>query len=232
MSSFEKISKFWQNFWYHNKWKVIVTLFFIVVFGVCITQMFTKEKYDVSILYAGPEYIEENSHRTAADLLANVLGDDYDENGKKNAQLIDIVILSDEQIKEREEAAKEQDIAFYYDKGSRNSSLMQISTYISSGETIVCLLDEYVYKKLLEEGAFRTVESVLGYAPDNLNDPYSVLLGDTDLYKAYSALSVIPADTHVCIIKMPYSFGSERQEKIYENHISFFKNLLEFELSD
>ena len=49
-----KLSEKLDNFWYHYKWHTIVTLFFVVVFGICIGQMASKDKVDAYIMYAGP----------------------------------------------------------------------------------------------------------------------------------------------------------------------------------
>ena len=230
MSIGKKIKSFLSNFWYYHKWKVIVVLFFAVVIGVCMTQMLTKDEYDVSIMYAGPDYIEENDHHSIMGVFEQILPADYDKNGEKKANLIDMLIMSDEQIKERDDKAKEEDVLFYYDVKDRNSQLMQISTYISSGETIICILDDYVYEMLKEEGAFCTLESVLGYKPESAHDEYSVTLGDTDLYKSYSVLSKVGENTRLCIVKMPYTFTSKSQKQSYEWHLEYFKKIVEFKL--
>ena len=230
MSAGKKIKNFLSNFWYYHKWKVIVIFFFVVVIGVCMTQMFTKDEYDVSVMYAGPDYIEENDHHSITGAFELILPSDYDNNGEKKANLIDMLIMSDEQIKERDDKAKEEDVAFYYDIKGRNSQLMQISTYISSGETIICILDDYVYEKLKEEGAFCTLESVLGYKPEGAYDEYSLTFGETEFYKCYSALSNIGENTRLCIVKMPYTFTTKQQKIAYEAHLDYFKEIVEFEV--
>ena len=51
-----------SNFWYYHKWKVIVILFFAIIFAVGISQMITKEDSDEIIVIAAPVTIghEEN----------------------------------------------------------------------------------------------------------------------------------------------------------------------------
>ena len=49
-----------DNFWFYNKWKIIITAFAVIVLGVCIWQSCTKENYDATLMYAGP-YDEINT---------------------------------------------------------------------------------------------------------------------------------------------------------------------------
>ena len=107
---------------------------------------------------------------------------------------------------------------------------MQISTYISSGEAIICVLDDYVYEKLKEEGAFCSLEDVLGYKPEGAYDEYSLTFGETKFYKSYSALSNMGENTRLCIVKMPYTFTTKQQKNAYECHLEYFRKIVEFEI--
>ena len=56
-----------ENFWYYHKWKVIIILFFSIVFAVGIMQMVNKEDPDASVVIAAPmdfyaEYIDLKRH--------------------------------------------------------------------------------------------------------------------------------------------------------------------------
>ena len=48
-----KFLKWLDNFWYHHKWKTIISLFLIVVLTVCIAQLVEKEDYDACVMYVG-----------------------------------------------------------------------------------------------------------------------------------------------------------------------------------
>ena len=43
-----------DNFWYHNKWTVIVVTFFVAVLLIGIVQMVGRPKYDTSVCLASP----------------------------------------------------------------------------------------------------------------------------------------------------------------------------------
>ena len=87
-----------QNFWYHNKWTVIVVTFFVVVIAVCTVQMLGKEKYDVSLVYGGTERMEADERAAFLNALQSVLPEDYDNNGKKAVGLVEYQIFSEEEI--------------------------------------------------------------------------------------------------------------------------------------
>ena len=49
-----KFYKWFDNFWYHNKWKVIIVSFLVLTFTVCIVQLLGRKSVDLYVLYAGP----------------------------------------------------------------------------------------------------------------------------------------------------------------------------------
>jgi oligopeptide/dipeptide ABC transporter ATP-binding protein len=44
---------FWENFWYHHKWKTIIIGFVVMLLVVCIAQAGSRDKTDVYVMYAG-----------------------------------------------------------------------------------------------------------------------------------------------------------------------------------
>ena len=87
-----------QNFWYHNKWTVIVVAFFVCVVVVCTLQMFGKEKYDVSIVYGGTVHMADDERAAFVGALQGILPEDYDNNGKKAVGLVEYQIFSEKEI--------------------------------------------------------------------------------------------------------------------------------------
>ena len=55
-----KFTRWLDNFWYHYKWTTIIAVFALFVVLVCTLQMCNKDKNDVSVLSAGPEYFMFN----------------------------------------------------------------------------------------------------------------------------------------------------------------------------
>ena len=218
-----------SNYWYHYKWVTIITAFFVVVIGICVFQMAGEEPIDISAVYAGPEYLSEEAHHEIELSLEQIMPKDYDKDGKKSVQLIDLLILSDEQIKERDEQAKKEDKAFIYDPTSRNSVMMSLGTYLSTGEAVLCFLDPYVYSQLEEKDAFVPLTELLGYKPENAYDDYAVHISDVGSYKYYSALSYLPDDTLVCVKTRSYLYTTEEQIAYYERHLDYLRRLITLE---
>ena len=97
-----------DNFWFYNKWKIIITAFAVIVLGVCIWQSCTKENYDATLMYAGP-YDEINTKENfiaVQNALNAAIPEDIDGNGEKSCDIVTLIIYSNDQIEERPKARK------------------------------------------------------------------------------------------------------------------------------
>lgn len=75
--------EWWEYFWDYYKWHTIITAFVIVCVAVTIVQCATREKYDITMTYAGHKiYTEEEIDRAAKGLAQYV--DDVDGNGEQS----------------------------------------------------------------------------------------------------------------------------------------------------
>ena len=106
-----------QNFWYHNKWTVIVVTFFVVVIAVCTLQMFGKDKYDVSIVYGGTERMEADERAAFVGALQDVL--------PEGARVLDVI----EQM--------------LVEKNTLTPDLGGTATTSEVGERVCALLEQY-----------------------------------------------------------------------------------------
>ncbi|MBQ9691913.1 MAG: hypothetical protein IJV70_02000, partial [Clostridia bacterium] len=80
-----------KNFIYYYKWHMLIIAFFVTVISVMVHQMVTREEYDIRILYAGQKIFSEAELTAVPDALTQ-LGEDYDGNGEKTAQMFDLII--------------------------------------------------------------------------------------------------------------------------------------------
>lgn len=225
----QKIKKWLENYWYHYKWTTIITAFFVFVLGIGIFQMCTREDYDIDILYTGPAMLSTEEKRDLASAFASVMPSDYNDDGEKTVMINDITILSDEQIAEKEAEAKAESDQLYYDYSSREDAISRVGTLLTTGETVICLMDQYMYDKYKSDGAFVALEELLDSKPEYAIDDYSVYLMDTPFGQYFSACMALPSDTILCVRRSSVFFtGKKSAEEQYQLSIETFKNLFTF----
>lgn len=227
----EKIKKWFSNYWYHYKWPTIVIAFFAAVLIMGIYQMATKDTYDINVLYSGPAILNKDQTSGIENAFASILPKDYNKDEEKSVLINRFTILSEEQLAEKEEQAKAENDSVYYDPTSRSDTISQITTLFATGETSICLMDAYVYSIYLREGAFVTLEEVLGEVPEYARDDYSVYLADTPFGKYFDNLQALPADTILCFRKEAVFAGGSKSKSNaqYEFDKSVFRAVFEFE---
>lgn len=225
----QKIKKWLENYWYHYKWTTIVAVFLVLVIGIGAFQMCSKEHYDIDILYTGPAILSEDQKRDLASAFASIMPGEYNDDGKKTVMINDVTVLSDEQIAEKEAEAKAESDRLYYDYEARENAISQVTTLITTGETVICLMDDYMYQKYKSEEAFVPLAELLEEVPEKALDEYSVYLMDTPFGQHFSACMALPADTILCIRKSSvFASGNKSAEKQYQLNIETFKRLFTF----
>ena len=209
-----------QNFWYHNKWTVIVVAFFVCVVVVCTLQMFGKEKYDVSIVYGGTAHMESDERAAFVGALQSVLPEDYDNNGSKSVGLVEYQIFSEKEIYTEVEkevdgelvTVKEPMVALNWNTEQYSSMQSAVS---KTGEYSLCFASPYVYEQLLK-----------GYAVEGKTGR----LGDTDFYLYNEAVQVLPADTVVCLLRQ-FMVGQSSKNEIYNRSVALFDAIVAYDVA-
>ena len=210
-----------QNFWYHNKWTVIVVAFFVCVVVVCTLQMFGKEKYDVSIVYGGTVHMADDERAAFVGALQGILPEDYDNNGKKAVGLVEYQIFSEKEIYTEVEkevdgelvTVKEPMVALNWNTEQHSSMQSAVS---KTGEYSLCFASPYVYEQLLK-----------GYAVEGK----TVRLGDTDFYLYNEAVQVLPADTVVCLLRQ-FMVGQSSKDEIYNRSVALFDAIVAYDVAE
>ena len=199
MNIFKKIYKRLDNFWYHYKWQTMISVSFVVILSVLAAQFITKDKYDISIIYAGPENITANQTREIEGAFDSIVYEDLNGDGKNNAKLMPFFLLTEEQKEKKTEEADKNGELFAVNMQEMQNTRNSFTTHVFTGESSICLLDPEWYEMLLEQNAFVPLGQVLDSVPEYANDEYSVRLCDTEFAKSYSCLNVFPDDTLLCI---------------------------------
>lgn len=225
----QKIKKWLENYWYHYKWTTIVAAFLILVLGIGFFQMCTRVSYDIDILYTGPAILNAQQKQDLATAFASVVPRDIDDNGEKSVLIHDITVLSDEQIAEKEAEAKAESDQLYYDYQNRENAIKNVTTLLSTGETVICLMDDYMYQKYKSENAFVPLAELLDSVPEYAVDEYSVHLMDTPFGQYFSACMALPADTLLCVRRSSVIVANkDKADAQYELSIDTFKALFSF----
>lgn len=224
----KKIFKWLDNFWYHYKWVTIIVAVFAAILIFCIVNTGGGVNDDIQILYAGPKILTDIEVERMERTFAEVLKEDYNGDGKKSVNIVNITIMSDEQLKAAEEEAKKQGETVIYDPTLRTKALSQIKSLMSTGAVIICIIDPYVYESC-EEGTFISLESAVGEKPANAYDDYSIEFFETDLMQSYDSFSVLPEGLLLCIRNdVIITTESKQFKKEYAWHKTYFEYIVRF----
>ena len=226
-----RLIKWLDNYWYHYRWHTLIVSFFLVVGVICTVQMLNKEEYDVYALYSGGKYFTVDEQKAVEEAFSYVI-EDYDGNGEKNACLTRIVVLSAEELKQKQEEANAENENLAYNFESRTDAIEQLSMELMTGQSYVCFFSEGMYDQVKDKDRFVTLDSIFDTVPEGAVDECAVRLSETNFGSYFSeALSVMGEDTVVCLRKISVQdAGSDKKTEEYENHTEFFKKIIEFKV--
>lgn len=221
---------FWENFWYHHKWKTIIVSFVLIVLVICVTQMGTQDKADVYFMYAGPGYLSANDVRSVQNALKQVM-DDYNGDGEKGVLFANFNYLNDAQIAAKMAQAEAEGVELIFDNYGNASVYEQYELEVIAGESVIYILDPTLYANVKKAGGLLPLSEVLGYVPEGAVDEYGVRLADTKFARYYTAMDAFPEDSILCIRRvstMSVFKGQEKTERLHSYHVQLFQAMLNF----
>ncbi len=230
----EKAQSKWENFWYYNKWKIIIAAFFSVILIICVVQFVSRDSPDIYVMYAGPAYMSAGDVDGVRFALRSVI-EDYNGDGKTGASLLLLTYLTDEQIRERAEMAVAESIEIYLDRQANQQNLKQFEMEIFGGESVICLLDPGLYERVHEAGGFMRMDDI--FTEDELSeldlyDACGINFSSLPFADYFTAFRDLPDDTVLCIRKvstMSVFKGKKKYEKLHEQHVDAFSRIVGFE---
>ncbi len=239
-----KKAGFFENFWYHYKGVTLAVLAALIIIGIGVYQLATKVTPDIYIMYSGPYYYNNTSSVMRA--LTSVMDEDYNGDGEKTVNILQTVRYSEAQIaaaeaeanKLKEEAIKNgQDgkkYEFSFDYQFNASEYERFMTEIMTGESVICLIDPSLYEEIAGDDVLLSLEEALGYTPDEAFDDYAITFKELKFAKYYSCFDKLPEDTLLIIRRTTAmtAFKGKRAKKAHENHVDYFKDIVEFEYPD
>ncbi len=211
-----------DNFWYYNKWKVIAGLFALFVLVVCLVQCFSRETYDVSLLYGGALSASDTRTQDMRDALTDIEPESL---GNKGVGLTVLEVYGEQYVKDNPEKVNVSANSSNYD------SLCQL---IMAGEYSVVILDRWIYDEIKGDVGFRAVDEICGEGvvdDEQKLDATAVYFKKTAFYGANAgAFSGVSDDAVICLcIYSPFkglTGGSDNVDRDYQNSVELFKAIL------
>ncbi len=227
-----KITKWFHNYWYYYKWKVIIAAFLIFVVIVCSVQVCSNTKADITVMYAGP-FLSSSAEVPNITAAIESLAKDYNDDGEVKVGLAMMNVYSKEQM----DAINNEQLSEIngqtnkkIDYNANQSELDKFQNLIVTGEYYLCMLDPWLYDMVAEENGFTKLSDILGYTPEYAVSEYAVRLSDTEFGKYYEDVAKLPKDTYLCL-RVPGSvkdiFGNDKNER-YDQAAELLRAIIEF----
>ena len=224
-----------DNFWYYNKWKVIIIAFFAIVIIVGVVQMVGKTDADASIVIAVPETVTPLQGQEIGTALMPFMPSDGNGDGKREIEVLAYAIYSEDEMDaaNHTETETEKDGGWHYvptvNQSYNVEQYEQYTSYLQTGEATILFVSEYLYEKLRGADRILPLGEIFGenLPAGALPDGYGVRLSDIAVYSYVEALGVIPEDTVVCILR-PYVFGKSSKAESYSFAKELFANIVNF----
>lgn len=205
-----------RNFLYYHKTVLVLGAVALIILGVLIGQVASKTDPDVTVLYAGRYYIDPTSYDAIENALKEFIVDDLNSDGQLSIRIISRTIKTPDKHKQEQDGSDE-----YLYNSTSVEELSVFRTELMAGESVICLIDENLYKTIEDKERFLELSSALGYTPENAEDEYAVYLKDTPLADACPELEALADDTLICIKRRIVTLDKE----IYDNNLEAFKRL-------
>lgn len=223
-----------ENFWYYNKWKVILGAFFAVVIGICVYQFIDRDTPDVYLMYAGPQYLSSSAGGSLREALYAVI-DDYNGDGKRGLGLVALTCMTEEQIEHLESQYHAESEDYIIDKQANGDNIKKFDMEIFGGESVICMLDPSLYERVREAGGLEQIRDIFTdeeLEDVELYDSTGIVLGSLRFAKYYSGVGSLPDDTVLCIRKVSTISvfkGKKKYESLHEDHVDAFRRMVLFE---
>lgn len=222
-----------DNYWYHYKWHTVIGAFALIVVLICTLQMCTKEQTDVNILYAGSYSFVESGGAELSSAIGAVMPKDYNGDGRKQAGISSLYVLSEEQIKAlRQELIESGEENPLINTGYYAQELNKFYQLLQTGEYSICLMEAWIYESVRKNGAFLPLTEALGSKPEGAYDDYTVRLSDTDFGRYFTGVAEMPADTLIAFRRqgsLTSLMNRERAEKTYTQALETFRAIMNFD---
>lgn len=215
-----------ENFWYHNKFTVIVVGAFAIFIIISLIQLLSKDKPDANFMYLGsaPLSYKENLFQ---DSLDKVMKEDYNGDGQK---YVDLVAVTSRDVTFSD---TEGDFATGYTTSDLQKTTGEtFAAHLTAGDSMIYLIDESYFGVVETAGVLMPLSEALGYKPEFAVNDYAVHISDLDVY-FLPGFDILPKNTLLCI---RYPVKLTKSEKEVEErtkwNLSVFRDLFSYEYPD
>lgn len=226
-----------ENYWYHYKWHTLIVLFFAVFISIMVGQMCTKESSDVYIIYAGPVSLSAEKKTELSDCFSQVMAEDYNGDGKKNVEILDILLMTDGELQDAYDRGMSE---LYLSSSTIQSNHETLNMYAMAGDFVIYLIDADWYGGLHNVEAFITLEELaergisFGEGAKRYDD-CSYYFKSLDFARFFNAFDLLPDDTLLCVRRAATTSvikGEEKARDKYDQQLAYFKSLVSFKLPE
>ena len=228
-----KFALWLENFWYYYKFHTIVVLFVLFVVTVCLVQCATKETGDLTVTFSGSYAFQGDERQNFIDVLNAIAPEDEKSGDKLSVSLSSYSIYTDEELRAMHTNSETGDFnasSYYAAKQYNLEQLDAFSTFIKTGESPVLFISSYAFAEQHVDEVAAPLKDLYGEdLPASACSEFAVRLGDTDFYRYYAAVQVLPADTLVVLVK-PYYMGATSNEEVYARYERLFRAIVDFKM--
>ncbi|MCQ2428091.1 MAG: hypothetical protein MJ137_06790 [Clostridia bacterium] len=209
-----------SNFWYYEKWKVIIAVAAVIVFVICCFQMCENADTDLTVMYAGSCYKSKAEVTEIEKILSGFMPGNAD--GEKKAALCQLHIYSDKQTEDRIKELGKDSVNIK----ANQDELKSYDNLILAGEYSIVIAEPWLYERVAKSGGFRKLSDVLGKVPENAADEYSVRLRDTALYRAKPELFADYTEDTVIALRTESVLAKKTSAAVYNRSCALFIELI------
>ncbi len=219
------------NFWYHNKWTIIIVTFFVAVLIIVSVQLITKVDYDINVTVSGPNFLSSENIYNVRNELTVKLDNDINKDGQKTVSITTYPVFSESELKAINHSKKDSNGNYIkiVEESENLSQYKQFVQHSQTGDSFILILSRYVYEPLKATNPSRLIPLSEIYGdnlPDGtLIDGYGIQLSKTALYQNSATLQGFADDYIICMCKLP-DMASKKQVKAYEETVEYFKDLI------
>lgn len=210
-----KVKQWLENFWYHYKWTVIIAAFFIIVAAVCISQMATKEHYDMYIRYVGDASISDTQYQDIKRAFQKT-GLDANEDGETIVSFEQVAYISDPDNLMMNEI---------------NSLAKETLSVLISQQYYIYLMDTAVYDIYKDSNAFERLDMIFNEdISDIAYDEYAIHFSQTEFCKGAAGMEWVEDDVVMVLKIAPYKLSIKPEKdpaevSSFEFHRELFKKM-------